>query len=160
MIIGLQIGLCLCVFVICAAFAWYEGSGIILHSDAWNTSMTMFNSLNGIITKASDLVVWDFFVYAAKYSPAYLIIMIVAGLYLLTLTGYLLFNKRNRFHLYLWGLSAILLIFSTLFIGVEAIDGRSFFSTFLLSGIACCIGGWIVKNKSAVQSLFVKTNIS
>lgn len=59
-IIGLQIGLCFCFIAICAVIAWYEGSGIIISSDAWNTSVTMFNPSNGIITKASDLVVWGF----------------------------------------------------------------------------------------------------
>ncbi|MGX8794417.1 DUF4306 domain-containing protein [Oceanobacillus sp. M60] len=48
-----------------------------------------------------------FFVYAAKHSPIYLLIMVVISLYLLILIGYLLFKKRNKFYLYLWGLSAV-----------------------------------------------------
>ncbi|MFD1385465.1 DUF4306 domain-containing protein [Oceanobacillus oncorhynchi subsp. oncorhynchi] len=47
------------------------------------------------------------FVYAAKHSPIYLLIMVVISLYLLILIGYLLLKKRNKFPLYLWELSAV-----------------------------------------------------
>uniref|UniRef100_UPI00403F6F12 hypothetical protein n=1 Tax=Oceanobacillus sp. FSL W7-1293 TaxID=2921699 RepID=UPI00403F6F12 len=48
-----------------------------------------------------------FFVYAAKHSPIYLLIMVVISLYLFVLIGYLLLKKRNKFPLYLWELSAV-----------------------------------------------------
>ncbi|GIO23055.1 DUF4306 domain-containing protein [Oceanobacillus sp. J11TS1] len=152
MVIGLQIALCLCVVAICTLFTWYEGSGIITDSFEWNYSTPFSNMLHGEITQANELVIWDYFVYAAKFSPTYLIIMLVAGLYLLSLFGYMLSKKRKMFHLYLWGLSGVLALLSILFFGADTRGGKSFFLTFLLSGMACVISGWFVKNKLTIQS--------
>ncbi|WP_257985121.1 YjdJ family protein [Bacillus sp. T33-2] len=95
------------------AFALYEGSAILDNSLEWEYSTPFTELLYGEVNKSSDISQLDYFVYAAKFQPAYPVIMVLSSLYLLILIGYYVFKQvKKLFACYLFFLGGGLFSFS------------------------------------------------
>ncbi|WP_162800249.1 DUF4306 domain-containing protein [Oceanobacillus zhaokaii] len=138
-IFWLQVGLAITIFLLSTLAALYEGSGIFYHIFEWEYSTPFSKLINGEVTNAGDIVVLDHFVFAAKYSPTFPIIMTLCGIYLLVLIGYFIFRKSRRFIRYTFILGILLFLLSSSLINAHTIGGKSFFFTFLVSGSMCLI---------------------
>ncbi|KAB8126022.1 DUF4306 domain-containing protein [Gracilibacillus oryzae] len=73
--------------------AWYEGSAI--RDNPWEWKYSTFFS-EGVVKTKADISQLDHFVYAAKFSPFFPILMVISLSYLLILSCYLIFRKSTK----------------------------------------------------------------
>ncbi|RLL48457.1 DUF4306 domain-containing protein [Oceanobacillus piezotolerans] len=140
-----QVGFAIFVFLFSTVAAWFEGSGILQDIFSWDHTTPFSQLLNGEVTKASDIVILDYFVFAAKYLPLFPILMTLSSLHLLILFGYFLFKNTKKFIIFLGVIGSMLIFLSIFFINYHTIGGKSFLYTFLVSGLLCIIITWIIK---------------
>ncbi|MFC3041459.1 YjdJ family protein [Virgibacillus xinjiangensis] len=76
--------------------AWYEGSAIRFDSYEWKYSAYFSRMFNGEITNKTDISQLDHFIYAAKFSPAFPILMVISLSYILMISSYLLLRKNTK----------------------------------------------------------------
>ncbi|RDW19643.1 DUF4306 domain-containing protein [Oceanobacillus chungangensis] len=95
--------------------------------------------INGEVTNATDIVVLDYFVYATKFYPTFPIIMTLSGIDLLVLIGYFIFRMSRKFISYTFIIGILLVLLSTSLINPRTSGGKSFFYTFLVSGLCLII---------------------
>ena len=62
-----QFGAASAVFLFSTIAAWYEGSAILDHPLEWRNSTPITQLMNGSVHESSNILQWDFFIYAAKY---------------------------------------------------------------------------------------------
>ncbi|WP_071394270.1 DUF4306 domain-containing protein [Bacillus tuaregi] len=133
------------VFLFSFLAAWYEGSALLNHPSEWRSSTPITQLMYGHVQQSSEILQWDFFVYAAKYRPTFPMIMTVSGLYLLLLIGNLIFRKVRRwFAYYLFLISAVLFTLSYFSFETATVGGQKMFILFAACGSLCLITGLII----------------
>jgi hypothetical protein len=80
--------------------AWYEGSALIEHSWEWKYTAIFSGIVNGQVENASDILPIDYFIYAAKFAPAFPVLILLSGTYLIILMGYILLKRNHKMFTY------------------------------------------------------------
>lgn len=116
--------------------AWYEGSTILDKPWEWKYSAIFTQLLHGEAVNQQTISQLDYFVYAAKFKPAYPLLMMISSMYLVILIGYRsLKNSHKGFALFLFILG-ISTIAASRFVSHSPTSGGAIFAMFLLaSGI-------------------------
>ncbi|WP_338472458.1 YjdJ family protein [Niallia sp. XMNu-256] len=134
--IMIQLGLSFMVFLVSTIVAWYEGSNLLQDTHEWKSTAIFSQWLNGEVIHSGDILLVDFFIYAAKFFPTFPILMLLSGTHLLVLIGYLLFRRSQK------GYAGYLSFFGILFLGISGIvanspshDLHTFFNIFFIIGI-------------------------
>jgi hypothetical protein len=147
-----QFGAFSMVFLFSALVAWYEGSALLEDPSEWKYSTPFSKLINGMVYEKSDILQWDFFIYAAKYRPTFPIIMLVSGLYLLLLIGYYLFkNLKKWYACYLFFISGGLFLLSYLSYDFSTAGVQKMFFLFTISGSCCLLFGLIIYLKTTIR---------
>lgn len=115
--------------------SWYEGSAIIDLPWEWEYS-TPFSQSNGEIQNGNQISQLDYFVYAAKFHPAFPLVMLISFLYLLILVSYHVL-KTKHFIYFLSFVAASLFVLSYFVSNSPTIGGTVFFYFSMLTGIVC-----------------------
>ncbi|MEI4832323.1 YjdJ family protein [Bacillus sp. FJAT-53711] len=90
-----QFGVVFIFFIVSAIISWYEGSNLIEDSFDWKYSAKFTNYFKGSVSDSHDIMQIDFFVYAAKFYPIPVMIMVASFGYMLFLSVYIVL-KRSR----------------------------------------------------------------
>jgi len=146
------------VFLFAFLAAWYEGSVLLNRPSEWRNSTPITQWLVGHVHESSDILLWDFFVYAAQYRPTFPMIMTVSGLYLLILIGNLLFKKvRKWFAYYLIMISVGLFVLG--YFSYESLTdgGQKMFGLFTACGSFCLLAGLITYLTVTIRIKRMKT---
>jgi hypothetical protein len=132
----IQVGLSSMVFLFSTVVAWYEGSNILQDSREWKYTAILSQWLNGEVINPSDILLVDYFIYAAKFFPTFPILMFLSGTHLLVLIGYILFKRSQK------AFAGFLSIIGILFLGISGLVANSptygfqtFFNLFFFLGI-------------------------
>ena len=91
----IQVGLSSMVLLFSTVVAWYEGSNILQDSREWKYTAILSQWLNGGVANQSDILLPDYYIYAAKFFPTFPILMLLSATHLVILIGYIMF-KRNQ----------------------------------------------------------------
>lgn len=98
-----------CAMFLASAFAaYYEGSALADNSWEWSYSTPITSLLGVEVRQASDISSFDFFYYAAKYEPAFPLIMMASILYIVLICGFMLLRLKKRKALLYFGIVAVL----------------------------------------------------
>lgn len=89
-----QFGVAFIFFIVSAIISWYEGSNLIDHSFDWKYSAKFTNYFKGPVSDSHDIMQIDFFVYAAKFYPIPVIIMVTSFGYIVLLSLYIVLKRR------------------------------------------------------------------
>ncbi|MGG2063932.1 YjdJ family protein [Bacillus sp. S14(2024)] len=89
-----QFGVVFIFFIVSAIISWYEGSNLIEDSFDWKYSAKFTNYFKGSVSDSHDIMQIDFFVYAAKFYPIPVMIMIASFGYMLFLSVYIALKRR------------------------------------------------------------------
>ncbi|MFC2947009.1 YjdJ family protein [Virgibacillus sediminis] len=84
------------ILIISTFAAWYEGSAIRFNSYEWRYSATFSKIFNGEVTSRADISQLDHFIYAAKFSPAFPILMVISLSYILMAGSYLWLRRNTK----------------------------------------------------------------
>ncbi|MDP7979011.1 YjdJ family protein [Bacillus multifaciens] len=90
-----QFGIAIVFFSVSALISWYEGSNLIEDSFEWKYSAKFTNYFQGPVSSYDDILQIDFFVYAAKFYPVPVLIMVASFGYMLFLSVYIILKKRD-----------------------------------------------------------------
>lgn len=132
------------VFLFSSLAAWYEGSAILDHPSEWRISTPITQMFYGNVHVSSDISQWDFFIYAAKYRPAFPMLMTVSGIYILILLGFYLFKKLRKWYAYYLFLISGALFFLSYASSQSSTDGgQKMFVLFSICGSFCLLIGLI-----------------
>jgi hypothetical protein len=131
-----QFGLSFMLFLFSTIVAWYEGSNILGNSWEWKYTAIFSQWIKEEVVHSSDILLIDYFVYAAKFFPTFPILMFLSGTYLVILMGYILFKRSQKMF------AGFLSFIGILFLGISGllanspIDGfQTFFNLFFVIGI-------------------------
>ncbi|WP_369902213.1 YjdJ family protein [Bacillus manliponensis] len=91
-----QYGICLMFFIISTIMSWYEGSNLRENSFEWKYTAKFTNYFKGPVTEPSDIMQIDFFIYAAKFHPIPVWMMIASAAYIFLLSLYLVVKKMRN----------------------------------------------------------------
>lgn len=132
----IQASVALMVLVFSTIASWYEGSALVQAPLEWKHTAIFSKWINGSVNQANDILPLDYFIYAAKFSPAYPLAMLLSVTYLLILIGFVLFKGRTKALAYfLTSVGTVFLILCSLVSGSPTTGLKMFFSTSLLLGI-------------------------
>ncbi|WP_298471246.1 DUF4306 domain-containing protein [uncultured Psychrobacillus sp.] len=132
--IQVVIGLMLLIFSTIAS--WYEGSTLTTAIWEWKHTAIFSNWFNGSVNQTSDILTIDYFIYAAKFAPAYPLAMLLSGTYLIILIGYILFRDKTKlFSYFLTCIGIVFLVLCSLVSGSPTIGLTIFFYSSLSIGI-------------------------
>ena len=67
----IQVGLSSMVFLFSTVVALYEGSNILQDSHEWKYPAILSQWLNGGVANQSDILLPDYYIYAAKFFPTF-----------------------------------------------------------------------------------------
>ncbi|MFJ8260671.1 DUF4306 domain-containing protein [Rummeliibacillus sp. NPDC094406] len=132
--------------------AFYEGSGIVDNPWEWAYSTPFSHFIGGGVQQASDISIFDYFVYAAKFHPAYPLMMMLSIIYLFILLGVILSKRKKSITPLYFGLfSFIMLALAFVLLNASTLGGKVFSYLFLAVGIALLVFSLIVKKKLVEQ---------
>ncbi|MEK4520335.1 YjdJ family protein [Psychrobacillus sp. FSL W7-1457] len=132
----IQAGIALGVLVFSTIASWYEGSTLTQDIWEWKHTAVFSNWFNGSVNQTNDILTIDYFIYAAKFVPAYPLAMLLSGTYLIILIGYILFRRKTKlFSYFLTGIGIVFLVLCSLVSGSPTIGLTMFFYSTLLIGI-------------------------
>ncbi|MCQ6282529.1 YjdJ family protein [Bacillus sp. EB600] len=147
-----QFGAASVVFLFSTLAAWYEGSAILDHPSEWLNSTPITQFMDGTVHESSNILQWDFFIYAAKYEPTFPMIMTVSGLYLLIFLGYYILKKvRKWYAYYLFLISGALFLLSYFSFETSTDGGQKMFVLFSVCGSFCMLIGLITYLKTTIR---------
>ncbi|ANU17979.1 hypothetical protein BBI11_13455 [Planococcus maritimus] len=116
--------------------SWYEGGQLRDISWEWKYSAVFSTWLNGPVTEASDILMIDHFVYAAKFEPLFPLLMAASFLFIvLQLLGWLLRERKTLHIIFLSLMSVGLLLMSAMLLNSPTVGLTLFSAFFGLSGI-------------------------
>ncbi|MGG3916344.1 YjdJ family protein [Rossellomorea vietnamensis] len=138
-----QVGIGLLVLGFSILVSWYEGSSLLENPWEWRYSAPFSEMVHGSVTDANDIVVLDFFVYAAKFSPLYPGMMILSVSYLFLLIGFRLF-KQTGFRISLALLGVIYLTLCVVISSSPTAGGDTLFWLFLLVGVLMIVAACVI----------------
>jgi hypothetical protein len=132
----IQLGLSSMFFLFSALASWYEGSNILQNSREWKYTAFFSQMINGDVLHSSDILLVDYFIYAAKFFPTFPIFMLLSGTHLILLIGYVLFKRSQKVF------AGFLSFIGILFLGISGLVANSsigglqtFFNLFLFMGM-------------------------
>ena len=96
-----QLVFTLLLFVFSTLATWYEGSTILDKPLEWKYTAVFSEIVNGQVETVNEIVVMDYFVYAAKFAPLFPILMLLSGTYISTLIAYIVLKRSGRKFSYL-----------------------------------------------------------
>ncbi|GEM_PF-657762 len=132
---AIQYLIALILLVFSTVTAWYEGSMIREVPWEWKYTAIFTKMFNGKITSNTEISQLDYFIYAAKFSPLYPIVMLLSLSYLLTLSGYLLLkNNTKRLTVFLSAVSVIYVLFGITLSSSPTVGGKYFTYNFIFMG--------------------------
>lgn len=132
----IQVSIAFIILIFSTIASWYEGSALVQSTSEWKHTAVFSKWMNGSIDQANDILVLDYFLYAAKFSPAYSLTMFLSGTYLLILTGFMLFKGRTKaFAYFLFSVGIVFMVLCSLVSGSPTTGLKMFFNTSLLIGI-------------------------
>ncbi len=116
--------------------AWYEGSALLEHSWEWKHTAIFSLIVNGQVENASDILPFDYFIYAAKFAPLFPMLMLLSISYLIILMGSILFKRNHKvFTYYLTSIGVLVLALSG-FVSNSPTNGlKIIFASLLFFGI-------------------------
>ena len=137
-----QLFFSLLIFVFSTAVAWYEGSALLDRPFEWKYTALFSQMINGELAGTKDILQLDFFIYAAKFSPLFPLLMFITGTYFLLLIAYLfLRNNPSMFWYCLIGIEILFLILCVYTSNSPTAGLKLFFYISLLFGaIALAVG--------------------
>ncbi|MGE7979853.1 YjdJ family protein [Psychrobacillus sp. NPDC093200] len=147
----IQAGLAIMVLVFSTIAAWYEGSTLIHSTWEWKHTAIFSKWINGSVNHANDIWTIDYFIYAAKFAPAYPLAMLVSGMYLLILIGFVLFKGNTRpFYYFLACVGIMSFVLCSLVSGSPTTGLKMLFNTSLLLGILAVVISltFVIKNNN------------
>ncbi|MCG3418133.1 YjdJ family protein [Oceanobacillus jordanicus] len=118
----------LMVLVISTFAAWYEGSAIRENFFEWKYSAFFSKWFNGEIRSVADISQLDHFIYAAKFTPVFPVLMVCSVSYLIILGLYTLFRKNSKAMIILSLVLATLYVFLGILISKSPTIGGSVFT--------------------------------
>ena len=152
-----QFGAASAVFLFSTIAAWYEGSAILDKPLEWRNSTPITQLMYGAVHESSNILQWDFFIYAAKYQPTFPMIMTVSGLYLLVFLGYYIFKKvRKWYAFYLFLIGGALFLLSYFSFESSTVGGQKMFVLFTVCGSFCILTGLITYLMTTMRMKRVK----
>lgn len=80
-------------FIVSTLVSWYQGSNLIDYPDEWKYTAKFINYFKGSVSNYQDIYQIDFFIYAAKFYPLSVILMLVSFCYMMILIIYIIFKK-------------------------------------------------------------------
>ncbi|PGP50100.1 hypothetical protein CN992_25195, partial [Bacillus thuringiensis] len=83
-----QLGASFLVFIFSTLISWYQGSNLIDFPDEWKYTAKFTNYFKGPVSNYKDIYQVDFFIYAAKFYPGWVIVMIISFIYMILLLVY------------------------------------------------------------------------
>lgn len=124
------------VFIFSTFASWYEGGQLRDISWEWKYSAVFSTWLNGPIEDASDILVIDHFVYAAKFEPLFPLLMAASFLFIIfQLSDWLLRNRKTTHIIFLSLMAVGLLLMSAMLLNSPTIGLTLFSGFFGLSGL-------------------------
>ncbi|MGE6486949.1 DUF4306 domain-containing protein [Paenisporosarcina sp. NPDC076898] len=132
----IQLSITLFAFIFSSLATWYEGSKILDVPWEWKHTAIFSEIVNGPVKESSDILIVDYFVYAAKFLPTFPLIMFLSGSYVLILIGYIVLKRRKKmFSYFLTSIGVLFLVLSG-FVSQSPTRGlKVFFLSFLFVGI-------------------------
>ncbi|WP_141560692.1 YjdJ family protein, partial [Bacillus thuringiensis] len=85
-----QLGASFLVFIFSTLISWYQGSNLIDFPDEWKYTAKFTNYFKGPVSNYKDIYQVDFFIYAAKFYPGWVIVMIISFIYMILLLVYII----------------------------------------------------------------------
>jgi len=76
--------------------SWYEGAQILDDPLEWDYTAIFSNWINGEVTIGKDIVVFDYFIYAAKFSPVFPLLMVISLVVIMFQIFFLLFKNNQK----------------------------------------------------------------
>lgn len=95
------------VFLASASAAFYEGSALADNSWEWSDSTPITSMMGREVQQASDISSFDYFYYAAKYEPAFPLIMMASVLYIVMICGFIMLRLKKRKAVLYFGIIAV-----------------------------------------------------
>nr|WP_295972126.1 DUF4306 domain-containing protein [uncultured Bacillus sp.] len=139
-----QFGAASVVFLFSTLAAWYEGSSLLDQPSEWKSSTPVTQWLSGPVHDESDILQWDFLIFAAKFKPTFPMIMTVSAVYLFLFLGFHLFKRVKKWYAYyLFLLSTGLFLSSYYSYDYSVPGGYKMFVLFASCGSFCLILGLI-----------------
>ncbi|GAQ19771.1 YjdJ [Oceanobacillus picturae] len=114
--------------VISTFAAWYEGSTIRENPFEWKYSAVFSKWFNGEVNSVADISQLDHFIYAAKFSPVFPVLMVCSVSYLIILGVYILFRKNAKTMIVIPLMVATLYVFLGALISESPTIGGSVFT--------------------------------
>ncbi|QFG00006.1 DUF4306 domain-containing protein [Psychrobacillus glaciei] len=126
-----------CMFLVFSTLvAWYEGSEIVHTPWEWKYTAIFSEMVHGPVKQGTDILIIDYFVYAAKFASSFPLLMLLSSTYIIILLGYaLLKRKGKKFPYFLSCIGVLFIVLSVLVPSSPTIGLKSFFNCFLLMGI-------------------------
>ncbi|WP_028402431.1 YjdJ family protein [Ectobacillus panaciterrae] len=90
-----QLGTAIIFFIASTYISWYQGSQLTNNTIQWGRITKFTNWLKGPITNENDIMQLDYFLYAARFEPTSVIIMVISFLYIIGLIWFFVI-KRTR----------------------------------------------------------------
>ena len=132
----IQVGLSSMVHLFSTVVAWYEGSNILQDSREWKYTAILSQWLNGGVANQSDILLPDYYIYAAKFFPTFPILMLLSATHLVILIGYIMFKRNQK------GFAGFLSFIGITFLGISGLVANSptyglqtFFNLFFFIGL-------------------------
>ncbi|MFS0883352.1 YjdJ family protein [Metabacillus niabensis] len=91
-----QYGCSLILLTFSTVSAWYEGSALLQNPQEWKYTAKITNWINGIPENHRDILQIDFFIYAAKFKPIFIYLMIISVLHIIFLTIIIVRQRMNK----------------------------------------------------------------
>lgn len=93
-----QFGTAFMLFLFSSMASWYQGSALLSDPWEWKYSAKFTKLFYGAdsFKDAGDISQLDFFVYAAKHTPATVVLMAVSLIYIAVLSSWLFIKRRNH----------------------------------------------------------------
>ncbi|HFK1531066.1 MULTISPECIES: YjdJ family protein [Bacillus cereus group] len=90
-----QLGASFLLFIFSTLISWYQGSNLIDFPDEWKYTAKFTNYFKGPVSNYKDIYQVDFFIYAAKFYPGWVIVMIISFIYMILLLVYIIYKRKN-----------------------------------------------------------------
>ncbi|MBM7586391.1 hypothetical protein JOC86_002943 [Bacillus pakistanensis] len=117
---------------------WYEGSAILDNPWEWKYTALFSQWIHGEVQHHSDISQLDFFIYAAKFKPAYPLMMFISGFYLIIVLGYVIIgNYHKKLAIFLGSIGALLFLLGSIIASSPTIGGNLFTVVFMLVASIC-----------------------
>ncbi|WP_409303937.1 YjdJ family protein [Peribacillus sp. SCS-155] len=149
----IQLGLSIMFLLFSTFAAWYEGSQILDDPWEWKYSAIFSNFVHGQVENVREIIWVDHFVYAAKFMPAFPLLMLLSGTYLVFLVGYILFNRRHKVYFTFLTIIGVINLFLSWLLTSSSTEGLKMFQySFLIIGILSIVISfmWILNKKDDI----------